>query len=170
MKADRENGMFVHQRWVRLVLTGTIPLVALLALWLLVGCLAAPVRAPEPRLTPTPAASDQSGPQFIQITTSSKSFVKSDCVPTAITVTAIISDPSGVSDVWLWHRVGAEQPFSQTKTIVLGDNQYVASVKGVDVPGSAYGNWEFYLAARDGVGNQSQSTIDSSVQFLPCVN
>jgi hypothetical protein len=151
----------------------------LLAAGLLAGCLSVqnlpPGSAPTGTIAtalplPTvPPVADRAGPRFVQITTSSKTFVKSDCRPTAITVTAVISDPNGVVNVSLWDRVGAEQPYSETQMAVMGTDTYVASVAGLDVPGSAYGTWEFYLTASDRLGNQSQSPVDTSVQFLPCV-
>ncbi len=175
--------MIDYQHSVRIYFTRCLFLVALLTLGLLAGCLASPLGVPQhqrndrpnpaaPNLppSPTPPAIDSTGPRFLQITASSKVFVKSDCIPTAITVTAIITDPVGVGAVLLWYRVGADQPFTQSATIAVGADRYVKSVKGIDVPGSAYGVWEFYLTARDGVGNQSQSPVDTSVQLLPCVN
>jgi hypothetical protein len=105
----------------------------------------------------------------VQITPSSKGFVKSDCMPIAITVTATITDPAGVAGVVLWYRVGNEQSFTPVEVPALADDHYAVTVKGTDVPGSEYGAWEFYLSADDHLGNHSQSPVDTSVQFLPCV-
>jgi hypothetical protein len=119
--------------------------------------------------TPLPTPTDNTGPVIERITTSSKGFAISDCIPTSITVTAEISDPSGVVDVMLWYRVGVNQPFNHVEVGYLGDDTYARTVKGTDMLGSEYGVWEFYLTAEDGVGNKSQSPVDTSVQLLPCV-
>ncbi len=117
--------------------------------------------------SPTPA--DTVGPAFNRITTSSTGFAKFDCTPTSITVTANLTDPSGVAHVVLWYRVGADQPFTPVGVEFLGDDEYSKTVKGTDVPGSEYGPWEFYITAEDGAGNMSQSSVDTSVSLLPCV-
>src|SRR4051794_11775338 len=116
-----------------------------LAAALLAGCLSvqnlpsgsapAATAATALPLPAVPTVADRAGPRFVQITTSSKTFVKSDCVPTAITVTAVISDPNGVVDVSLWDRVGAEQAYSETRMAAAGADTYVASVAGLDLPG-----------------------------------
>lgn len=161
------------------ILAGLAAFVALLAAGLLAGCLSvqnlssasAPAGAAATALPlpAVPTVADRAGPRFVQITTSGKTFVKSDCMPTAITVTAVISDPNGVVDASLWHRVGADEPYSKTLMAAAGSDTYMASVAGLDLPGSAYGAWEFYLTASDRLGNQAQSPVDASVQFLPCV-
>ena len=139
-----------------------VALAGLLFSMLLAACIAAPSGAP-----PTP---DTTGPTITQVTASSKGFVKSDCTPTAITVTATISDPADVADVLLWYRVGDSQPLTSVAATSADDSHYSVSVKGTEVPGSDYGVWEFYLTADDGLGNQSQSPTDTTVQLLPCVN
>jgi hypothetical protein len=119
--------------------------------------------------SPLPTPTDNTGPRFDRITTSGKVFAKSDCTPTSITVTAHITDPSGVVNVVLWYRVGANQPFTPVDVDDLGNDTYAQTVKGMDVPGK-YGVWEFYLTAEDGLGNKGQSPVDdTSVQLLPCV-
>ncbi len=120
-----------------------------------------------PSLSPTPP--DNTGPHFNRITTSTKYFAISDCRPTSVTVTAHITDPSGVVHVVLWYRI-RNQPFTPVDVKDLGNDTYAATVKGTDMPRSEYGVWEFYLTAEDGLGNKSQSPVDdTSVQFLPCV-
>ena len=119
----------------------------------------------SPAVTPTPR--DTAGPTFNRITTSSKSFAI-DCVPTSITVTANIADPSGVTRVMLWYRVGTDQPYTPVNMDLSGGD-YSVTVKALDVPVGKYGAWEFYLTAEDGVGNLSESPVDTSVQLLPCV-
>ncbi len=120
-----------------------------------------------PPASPTPA--DTVGPAFNSITTSSAGFARFDCTPTSITVTVSITDPSGVAQVVLWYRVGADQPFTPVGVEFLGNDKYSATVKGTDVPGSEYGPWEFYIVAKDGADNVSQSPINTDVSLLPCV-
>ncbi|MBI3243312.1 MAG: hypothetical protein HYZ49_13560 [Chloroflexi bacterium] len=125
-----------------------------------------------PTLTAPPASptsADTVGPDFDSIAASSAVFAKSDCKPTSITVTATITDPSGVTQVVLWYRVGAAQSFTPIELESLGNDKYRATVRGLDVPGSEYGPWEFYIVAEDGAGNTSQSLLDTSVSLLPCV-
>ncbi len=117
--------------------------------------------------SPTPA--DTIGPAFNSIATSSAVFAKSDCKPTSITVTANITDPLGVAQVVLWYRVGTDQSFTPVELGSLGNDKYGATVKGLDVPGSEYGPWEFYIVAKDGADNISQSPINTDVSLLPCV-
>ena len=121
----------------------------------------------SPSETPSPA--DNAGPSFNRITASTIGFAKSDCSPTSVTVTANITDPSGVARAALWYQVGFSHPYTSVDMDSLGGNDYSATVKGLDVPGSEYGVWKFYITAQDGVGNVSQSALDTSVQLLPCV-
>jgi len=126
----------------------------------------ATITAAPASASPTPG--DNAGPIFNRITTSSKVLAKSDCIPTAITVTANITDTAGVLRVALWYRVGADQPYTPVIMDLLGDD-YGATVRALDAPGGEYGAWEFYITAEDGAGNLSQSPLDTSVQLLPCV-
>lgn len=105
----------------------------------------------------------------MQVTTSRKVFVKSDCVGTSISVTATITAAAGITQVMLWYRVGDQQPFTSVVLTPVGDDQYAVTIKGSDVPGSDYGVWAFYLTADDKLGQHRQSPLDTSVQFLPCV-
>jgi hypothetical protein len=121
----------------------------------------------EERKTVTilPTPHDTLGPTLNRITTSSKSF-SIDCVPTSITVTSTITDPSGVRDAVLWHRVGGDQPYAQVKMDLISGNDYRANVAALDLPVGKYGVWEFYIAAADSLGNLSQSPLDTSVELL----
>ena len=111
---------------------------------------------------------DSAGPTFQQITTSTKSFSK-DCVPTSITVTSNITDPSGVRRAVLWYRVGTDEQYAPMDMAPSGST-YSVTVKALDVPGKGYGVWEFYITAEDGAGNRSQSPLDTSVEMLLCVS
>ena len=120
-------------------------------------------------MVPTPPMPhDTTGPIFNRITTSSKTF-SIDCVPTSVTVTAKITDPSGIKRVVLYSRVGTDQAYTAADMEGSGD-EYRATVNAVDMPGKGYGIWEFYITAEDLAGHQSQSPLDQSVEMLLCVS
>ena len=114
------------------------------------------------------AARDASSPRIEHIGTSAKFLAKSDCMNTSETVTAEITDESGIKSAALWYRVGADQQYTLVNMSLI-DNKYSVSVKALDAPGGEYGIWEFYITAEDQAGNKSQSPLDTSVQLLPCV-
>ena len=114
------------------------------------------------------ASQDHTGPSIDHIEASAKVLAKSDCLNTSETVTADITDESGIKQAVLWYRVGADQKYTPTEMSLAG-NKYRATVKALDVPGGEYGIWEFYITAEDQAGNKSQSALDTSVQLLPCV-
>jgi hypothetical protein len=112
---------------------------------------------------------DQTGPDIRDINTSGNVVVISDCLATSVTVTAKVTDDSRITNVRLWYRVGSDQAF----TPIGMDSQgglYTVSVKGSSLQGHGYGALEFYITAQDGADNSSQSPIDKSIQFLPCVS
>ena len=111
--------------------------------------------------------SDQVGPTITQITTSNQSF-SIDCPPISVTITAQITDTSGVTRALLWYRVATDQPYT-SKNMVAANNSYSATVQGIDLPAGPYGALEFYITAENTAGGKSQSPLDQSVQFLPCV-
>ena len=115
-----------------------------------------------------PMPRDTTGPIINRITTSSKSF-SIDCVPTSVTVTANITDPSGIKRVVLYSRVGTDQAYIASDMKGTGD-EYRATVRAADMPGKGYGVWEFYITVEDLAGNQSQSLTDTSVEMLMCVS
>ena len=112
---------------------------------------------------------DQAGPVISDITTSDKVVVISDCLSTAVTITAKVTDASNIKSVLLWYRVGSDQPFISSE-MNLQNDLYAAKVKGSDLQGHGYGAMEIYITAEDEKGNKSESPHDDSVQFLPCVN
>lgn len=114
------------------------------------------------------ASSDRTGPDISDIKTSGNVLVISDCAGTSVTISAKVTDPSGVENVLLWYRV-ADQPFASTK-MSLQDGVYQVAVVGSEFLGKGYGTLEFYIQAKDGVGNLSKSAVDQSIQFLPCVS
>lgn len=115
------------------------------------------------------ASGDTTGPMINNITTSSQGF-SIDCTPISITVTARITDPSGISRAQLWYRVGTDQPYASVDMAGSSGGDFNATVKGSDLPLGTYGVWEFYVTAQDKAGNASKSAPDTSVQFLPCVS
>lgn len=114
------------------------------------------------------AAQDRTGPSIGQIETSTKFMAKSDCQTTSVTVTADITDESGIKQAVIWYRVGSDQQYTSVNLSLI-NGKYSVTIKGLDVPGGEYGTWEFYLSAEDTVGNKNQSPLDTSVQLLPCV-
>ena len=116
----------------------------------------------------TPAPHDTPGPTFNRITTSSKGF-SIDCSPTSVTVTANITDSSGITRAVLWYRVGTDQAYLPVDMDQTSGNNYSATVKALDIPVGKYGALEFYVIAEDVEGNQAKSGINATVQLLACV-
>ena len=116
----------------------------------------------------TSTARDSVGPTIAEITTSNQSF-SIDCPPTSITVTANITDTSGIKNATLWYRVGSDQPYT-SRTMDASNHSYSATVKGIELPAGPYGALEFYITTEDMAGNSSKSSVDNSIQFLPCVS
>jgi len=114
------------------------------------------------------SSSDRTGPEISDVTTSGNVLVISDCAGTSATITAKVTDSSGVKNVFFWYRV-SDQPFI-SREMTLKDGVYEVSVQGSEFLGKGYGTLEFYIQAEDGAGNVSKSAIDQSIQFLPCVS
>jgi hypothetical protein len=113
--------------------------------------------------------SDQTGPLISDLLTSGNVLVISDCQGTSVTISAKVSDPSGVEKVLLWYRTATDQKYVST-TMDLQEGDYKADLKGPDFLGRPYGTLEFYITAQDQVGNLSKSAVNQSIQFLPCVS
>ena len=113
------------------------------------------------------ASIDQLGPEISDIKTSGNVLVISDCAGTSVSISAKVTDPSGVKSVSLWYRV-EDQPFS-SQEVTLQNGVYEVSLQGVEFLGQGYGTLEFYIEAKDGAGNLSKSPVDRSIQFLPCI-
>jgi hypothetical protein len=113
-------------------------------------------------------SSDKTGPSISDIKASGNVLVISDCSGTSVSVTAKVTDPSGVNEVLFWYRV-ADQPFA-SREMAMRDGIYEVSVQGSEFLGKGYGPMEFYVQAEDKAGNVSRSPVDQSVQFLPCVS
>ncbi len=112
---------------------------------------------------------DQTGPSISDIKTSGNVLVISDCAGTSVTISAKVTDPSGIENVQLWYRTSPDQKFSSTD-MVLQAGSYRVDLKGPDFLGRPYGTLEFYITAQDKVGNLSKSSVNQDIQFLPCVN
>jgi hypothetical protein len=117
----------------------------------------------------TDAKRDQTGPEIKDIHTSSNVLVISDCPSTSVVISAKVSDTSGVESVLLWYRIAPDQKFTSAP-MEFQDGSYAVSLKGADFLGHAYGTINFYISAQDSLGNKSQSEVDQSIQFLPCVS
>ena len=141
---------------------------SILAIVLLIAAMATDACQERATDMTIPAPQDVTGPTFNRITTSSKSF-SVECAPTSITVTANVTAQSGIKRVSLVYRVGTDEPYTFVD-MGYSNGEYRVTVNGADAPyGKRYGVWEFYITAEDGVGNQSQSTLDRSVEMLACV-
>jgi hypothetical protein len=114
------------------------------------------------------APHNTAGPTITQVTTSNQSF-SIDCPPTSITITAQITDTQGITHATLWYRVDTEQPYT-SKNMDVANHVYSATIQGIDLPAGPYGALQFYITAENKAGNKSQSPLDQSVQFLPCVS
>lgn len=112
---------------------------------------------------------DRTAPEISDISTSGKVLVISDCPATSVTITTRVQDASEVAHVVLWYRLGSDQPFASIP-MQVEEGLYAASVEGSDLQGNGYGSLQFYITAEDSSGNSSKSPLDTSIQFLPCVN
>ena len=111
---------------------------------------------------------DKTPPVIKNIETSNKSF-SIDCVPTSITITAHITDPSGIKSAVLWYHVGTDKQYKSVN-MEFSNGVYNATIQALDLPVGEYGSLEFYITAQDEAGNQSKSELDASSQLLPCVS
>ena len=109
-------------------------------------------------------------PRITDIHTSSKVLAKSDCIPTSETITANITDDTGITSVVLWYRIGQDQKFTSTPMKREEGDTFGATLIALEIPGGEYGTLEFYIVAEDEAGNRSKSPVDTSVQLLACVN
>ncbi len=122
---------------------------------------------PTPTFTSTPQPSDTQGPSISGITKSVESVYDSPaCGVTSNTITATVTDASGVSEVLLWYRAKRTSPaetgellsIPMTKTT---GNIYQAIIGIPELTGSLTyytdGVVEFYITARDSKGNSTQS-------------
>jgi len=109
-------------------------------------------------------------PRITDIKTSSKVLAKSDCIPTSETITANITDNTGVTSATVWYRIGKDQKFTSAVMKREAGDTFDATIIALEIPGGEYGTLEFYIVAEDEAGNQSISPVDTSVQLLACVS
>lgn len=122
---------------------------------------------PTPTFTSTPQPSDTQGPSITGITKSVENVYDGPaCGVTSNTITATVTDASGVSEVLLWYRAKRTSPaetgellsIPMTKTT---GNVYQAIIGIPELIDSltyyADGIVEFYITARDNKGNTTQS-------------
>lgn len=114
-------------------------------------------------------SNDQTGPSISEIQTSGNVLVISDCAGTAVTISAKVTDASGIDKVQLWYRTRPDQKFVSSDMSGQA-GKYSVELKGPDFLGRPYGTLEFYITAQDKVGNTSKSPVNQDIQFLPCVN
>jgi hypothetical protein len=112
---------------------------------------------------------DQKAPRITVIKTSSKFLAKSDCLNTSETITANITDDTGIKSAALWYRIGRDQKFTSAAMKPEAGDTFEATLIALDIPGGEYGTLEFYILVEDVEGNQAKSEIDTTVQLLPCV-
>ncbi|HXQ39085.1 MAG TPA: hypothetical protein VN843_34115, partial [Anaerolineales bacterium] len=75
------------------------------------------------KLMVAPTPQDAPGPIFNHITTSSNGF-SIDCIPTSVTITANITNSSGITRAVLWYRVGADQAYTPVDMDQVSGNNY----------------------------------------------
>jgi hypothetical protein len=117
----------------------------------------------------TAVPGDHTGPTIRDVSTSGNVIVISDCPSTSATITANVTDESTITSVQLWYRVESDKKYISRKMEKQSD-KYTATLEGTDLQSHGYGVIEFYIRAEDEAGNTSKSPVNSSLQFLPCVN
>lgn len=122
---------------------------------------------PPPTSTFTPTPSDRTGPAINRVAPSPTVFYdRGACGATSVNVTANITDPSGVTNVRLWYRLGTSGSFANKPMSAISSNDYRATINASDW--ASTGTVQFYVTAQDGVGNSAQSAT-GSVSLLACV-
>lgn len=111
---------------------------------------------------------DRRGPTITDITTSNHILVISDCLSTSVTISARVTDQTGIENVLLWSRAGSTRRF-KSATMSKRHGRFEKILKGKELRGQGYGSVEFYITAQDDHGNSTASPPDRSIQFLPCV-
>ncbi len=130
---------------------------------------------PPPVEPPSPTP-DVQGPNIAAISKSVESIYDgTTCGVASNTINASITDPSGVSEVVLWYRASKNSPaktgewrsIAMTKT---SGNSYQALLGVTQLTSSLTlytdGTVEFYIIAKDGIGNTTQSGTLTFVTIL----
>jgi hypothetical protein len=136
-----------------------------------------PAEEPPPEQPPEeeePPA-DTSPPTISNLAASQSSIVEGPCTPKTVLVTVSVSDPSGVSEVKLYHRVvkgGQNGTWLTPNMNTIGGDNYQLTIgpqqfmKSLNPYGGS--TWQFYVKAVDGAGNTGQSG-NGNVQIQVCV-
>ena len=125
--------------------------------------------SPPPEVPPPPPPPDTQGPTISAITKSAESIYDgTTCGVASNTISASVSDPSGVGEVVLWYRTSKNSPVASgewrsiTMTKISG-NTYQAVLGTTQLSSSLAlytdGTVEFYIISKDGKGNTTQSGI-----------
>lgn len=125
--------------------------------------------------------SDTTGPliQSIQ-STYKKIYWPTQCTPNQITISAMVSDPSGVKNVSLFYRVvdGKRQgEWREKKAVLSGTNTYAITLTAKDfmaslnppVESGSIAGLQYYFFAVDLPGNRNQSKPYSDIELDYCL-
>ena len=112
--------------------------------------------------SPTPG--DTTGPSISRVADTPDPINAPPCAPNSVTISAAVSDPSGVSTVQLVYRVYDSTRQGQWRTLTMqaaGTGIYQLVVTWSDLQSSltspSQSTMEYYVQAYDAVGNRSQS-------------
>jgi outer membrane biosynthesis protein TonB len=111
---------------------------------------------PEPTHTPPP---DTAGPEIGDISESADPIYTAypgGCSPTEVTITARVTDPSGVDRVRIRHRLAGGE-WEQQPMAAAGGDLYQFTLPSPGVPTTL----EYRIQARDTLGNQSNASIET---------
>lgn len=121
---------------------------------------------------------DTAGPTFQRVAAAPGIFYQgaSRCGPNDVTISAMITDPSGIGQVVLAYRmvipgVAPDPGWQSAGMSAVGGDTYQASLSSANFPTllrGADGRLEFYVLASDGAGNAGQSATDTSVTMKRC--
>ena len=130
-------------------------------------------QAPPPTTQPPPP--DSSPPNISGMSAVPDRIAELPCAQNTVTISAQVSDPSGVGQVKLFYRAakgGTQGSWQNTNMSHTGGNQYQVAIgpSQISASRSPYGglNLEYYVKAWDTVGNAGQSS-SSSIPLDYCV-
>jgi hypothetical protein len=113
-----------------------------------------PPPPPPPTSTPEPEP-DTAGPDISNVQASADTIYTaypSGCSPTEVTISAQVTDPSGIDRVRVAYRVSGGE-WERRPMTAAGGNQYQVTLSSPGVPTTL----EYYVQARDTLHNQSGS-------------